>query len=92
MFSDLNEAISKRDRFALERVYADEFQFVHTTGGVVDKTAQINNILANDRPSTAPVGTPTFEGQASEMQIERHAVTDPWVNLERTILSNLSKE
>lgn len=62
LFSDLNEAISKRDRPALERIYADEFQFVHTTGGVADKTAQINNILANDRPSTAPVATPTFEG------------------------------
>jgi hypothetical protein len=62
LFSDLNEAISKRDRAALERIYADEFLFVHTTGGVVDKTAQINNILANDRPSTGPVPTPTFEG------------------------------
>lgn len=62
LFSDLNEAISKRDRAALERIYADEFQFVHTTGGVAGKTAQINNILANDRPSTAPVATPTFEG------------------------------
>ena len=62
LFSDLNEAITKRDRAALERIYADEFQFVHTTGGVADKTAQINNILANDRPSTAPVAAPTFEG------------------------------
>lgn len=60
LFSDLNEAISKRDRAALERTYADEFQFVHTTGGVVDKTNQINNILANDTPATVP--TPTFEG------------------------------
>ncbi len=62
LFSDLNEAISQRDRAALERLYADEFQFIHTTGGVVDKTAQINNILANDRPRAAPVVTPTFEG------------------------------
>jgi hypothetical protein len=62
LLSDLNEAIAKRDRAALERIYADEFLFVHTTGGVVDKTAQINNILANDRTSTAPVSTPTFEG------------------------------
>ena len=60
LFSDLNEAISKQDRVALERIYADEFQFVHTTGGVVDKTAQINNALANDRTSSVPA--PTFEG------------------------------
>lgn len=31
-------------------------------------------------------------GQASEMRIERQAVTDPWVNLERTIPSHLSQE
>jgi hypothetical protein len=62
LFSDLNEAISKRDRVALERIYADEFQFVHTTGGVVDKTAQINNALANDRTSSVSVAAPTFEG------------------------------
>jgi hypothetical protein len=31
-------------------------------------------------------------GQASEMRIERHAVTDPMVYLERTIPSYLSKE
>ena len=31
-------------------------------------------------------------GQASEMRIERHAVTDPRVNLERTIPPYLSKE
>jgi hypothetical protein len=60
LFSDLNEAIAKRDRVALERIYADEFQFVHTTGGVINKTAQINNALANDSTSTVPV--PTFEG------------------------------
>jgi len=36
----------------------------------------------------------TFDenGHASEMRIERHAVTDPIVNLERTIPSYLSKE
>jgi hypothetical protein len=62
LFSDLNEAISKRDRTALEHIYADEFQFVHTTGGVVDKKAQINNTLANDRTSSVPLPTPTFDG------------------------------
>jgi len=33
-----------------------------TPGGVTNKTAQINNILANDRPSTGPLPIPTFEG------------------------------
>jgi len=61
LFVDLNEALAKRDRAALERIYADDFQFVHTTGGVVDKTTQINNTLANDRTSTGPLPIPTFD-------------------------------
>jgi hypothetical protein len=62
LFVDLNEALAKRDRAALERIYADDFQFVHTTGGVIDKTTQINNALANDRTSTGPLAIPTFDG------------------------------
>ena len=62
LFVDLNEALVKRDRAALERIYADDFQFVHTTGGVVDKTTQINNALANDRTSTGPLPIPSFDG------------------------------
>jgi hypothetical protein len=61
LFSELNEAIYKRDRAALERVYADEFQFVHSTGGVVNKAAQINGIMSNDPVSSAPVPTPSFD-------------------------------
>ncbi len=61
LFSELNEAIWKRDRAALERVYADEFQFVHTTGGVVNKAAQINGIMSNDPVSSAPLPTPSFD-------------------------------
>ena len=61
LFSELNEAISKRDRAALERVYADEFQFVHSTGGVINKAAQIDGIMSNDPVSSAPVLTPSFD-------------------------------
>ena len=48
LFADLNEAIAKKDRAALERIYADEFQFIHGNGYIVEKAAQINGILKND--------------------------------------------
>src|SRR5687767_11937215 len=48
LFSDLNEAISKRDRAALERVYADEFQFVHTTGGVIKQLKSTTFLRTTD--------------------------------------------
>ena len=41
LFSDLNEAITKRDRPRLEQLYADEFQFIRPSGGVISKTIQM---------------------------------------------------
>jgi hypothetical protein len=61
LFSELNDAIAKKDRAALERVHADEFQFINATGNVVDKTAQINFIMSNDPAASAPVTVPSFE-------------------------------
>ncbi len=46
---------------ALERVYADEFRFVHTTGNVADKVTQINGIMSNEPVSSAPISTPSFD-------------------------------
>lgn len=46
LFDELQAALSQRDRAALERLYADEFLFVHATTGVVDKTRQIGMIMA----------------------------------------------
>src|SRR4030095_4859992 len=40
LFTDLNEAITKKDRPTLERLYADDFQFVRPSGVVITKTAQ----------------------------------------------------
>lgn len=60
LFSEFNEAISKRDRAALERIYADEFQFIHSSGSVVDKTAQIDGIMSND-PTASRVPIPQFD-------------------------------
>jgi hypothetical protein len=61
LFADLNQAITKKDRATLERVYADEFQFIHGNGYVVGKTAQIDGIMANDFLSSTPVPTPSFD-------------------------------
>jgi hypothetical protein len=61
LFADLNEAIVKKDRAKLERVYADEFQFIHGNGYVVTKTAQIDGIMANTPLSSTPVPVPSFD-------------------------------
>jgi hypothetical protein len=61
LFADLNEAITKKDRATLERIYADEFQFIHGNGTVVDKATQINGIMTNDPVSSSPVPTPSFD-------------------------------
>ena len=53
------EAGSKKDRAALERVYADEFLFIHSTGGRENKTEHINAILSISSYSPAPV--PEFD-------------------------------
>ncbi|HEV8428829.1 MAG TPA: DUF4440 domain-containing protein [Pyrinomonadaceae bacterium] len=61
LFTDLNEAIVKKDRATLERIYADEFQFVHNNGYIVNKATQINRSMTNDPVSAEPVATPSFD-------------------------------
>jgi hypothetical protein len=58
LFADLNQAITKKDRAALERLYADEFQFVRPSGAVLNKTAQIDGVMSNDPLSSTPVPAP----------------------------------
>src|SRR5262245_32405215 len=47
---ELNRAATERDRAALERLFADEFLWVHTIGGLVSRADHINGIM------TAPPG------------------------------------
>ena len=61
LFADLNEAIVKKDRAALERIYADEFLFVHGNGYVVNKADQIKRILSNDPISSTPIPAPALD-------------------------------
>lgn len=58
LFSDLNEAITKKDRARLEQLYADEFQYIRPSGAVINKATQINSIMANDPISATPVPAP----------------------------------
>ena len=55
LFSDLNEAIVKKDRARLEQLFADEFQFIRPSGAVLNKTTHIGAILASDPLSSTPV-------------------------------------
>jgi len=61
VFADLNEAITKKDRAVLERVYADEFQFVRPSGALINKTAQIEGIMTNDALSSTPIPIPPMD-------------------------------
>jgi hypothetical protein len=54
-FRELNQARLTRDRAALERLYADEFLWIHGSGLVADKASQIEEVLASDPSRPVPV-------------------------------------
>lgn len=76
LFTDLNQAITKKDRAALERIYADEFQFVRPSGAVLNKTTHIDNVMSNDPLSSAPVPAPAADRLQvfGDTVISRHVV------------------
>jgi hypothetical protein len=59
LFVELNEAFQKRDRKALERIYAEEFIWVHSVGYVDDRTTHINDSLTIE--TRTPLLIPTFD-------------------------------
>jgi hypothetical protein len=59
LFVELNEAFQKRDRQALERIYAEEFVYVHGTGYVDDRTTHINDSLTIEVRTPLPI--PNFD-------------------------------
>jgi hypothetical protein len=76
LFSDLNEAIVKKDRPRLEQLYADEFQFVRPSGAVINKAAQINGIMGNDPLATNTVQAPAPDNLMvyGDTVVARHTV------------------
>lgn len=76
LFSDLNDAITKRDRPRLEQLYADEFQFIRPSGGVINKVTQISGIMNNDPISSTPIPAPAIESLMvyGDVVVSRHTV------------------
>ena len=76
LFSDLNEAMTKKDRPRLEQLYADEFQFIRPSGAVVNKATQINGIMSNDPLAATPVPAPAADNLMvyGDTVVARHTV------------------
>ena len=76
LFSDLNEAITKKDRARLEQLYADEFQFIRPSGAVINKASQIGGIMANDPISATPVPVPAADNLMvyGDVAVSRHTL------------------
>ena len=76
LFSDLNEAITKRDRPRLEKLYADEFQFIRPSGGVINKATQISGIMNSEPLASTPVPAPAIENLMvyGDVVVSRHTV------------------
>ena len=76
LFSDLNDAITKRDRARLEQLYADEFQFIRPSGGVINKVTQISGIMTSDPVSSIPIPVPAVDSLMvyGDVVVSRHTV------------------
>jgi hypothetical protein len=59
LHADYSEAASKRDRAALERIFADGYVWVHGNGSVTTKAKHIEDTLANTSEFSMP--TPSFD-------------------------------
>jgi hypothetical protein len=60
LMTELNAALAAKDRAALERIYADDFIFVHALGAAIDKRGHIDAALASGNASRVPM--PSFDG------------------------------
>jgi len=60
LMTALNTALTARDRAALERIYADDFLFIHALGVPVNKTQQIAAAMAAPPGGSLPI--PGFDG------------------------------
>ncbi|HEX5964553.1 MAG TPA: DUF4440 domain-containing protein [Pyrinomonadaceae bacterium] len=76
LFADLNDALAKRDRARLEQIYADEFQFIRPSGGVITKVMQVSGIMSSDPISSNPVPAPAAENLMvyGDAVVSRHTI------------------
>ncbi|MFN0139656.1 MAG: DUF4440 domain-containing protein [Pyrinomonadaceae bacterium] len=72
LHADLNEAGAKRDRAALERLFADGYVWVQGNGRAVTKAQHIENILVNPTPfslSVPPLEQLTVYGEVALLRL-----------------------
>jgi len=90
------EAFVKKDRAALERVYADEYSYIHSNGSVANKAQELSDVLSPDQKWTSSTltdikvrvygdaailtGVETLQGTAKGYVPGPRRVTDLWVN------------
>ena len=60
LMTELSAALAAKDRAALERMYADEFLFVHALGPAIDKKGHIDRALSARGGAALPM--PSFDG------------------------------
>src|SRR5688572_1354003 len=63
LHQDINEAVARRDRAALERLYADEFVYIHSTGHLETKAEWIPRSLTINRSRTIEPASPPPAGE-----------------------------
>jgi hypothetical protein len=59
LFQERNAAVAAHNRPALERIYAEEFVFIHGVSGITGRADQIAALLA--RTSQPPIPIPAFD-------------------------------
>ncbi|MFN2502362.1 MAG: DUF4440 domain-containing protein [Pyrinomonadaceae bacterium] len=56
----VRDAVGRHDKAALERLYADEFLFIHTTGDIDTKAEWVAKSLTVGTPNTPPTPDPIY--------------------------------
>lgn len=90
------DAFVKKDRTALERVYADEYSYIHSNGSVANKAQELSDVMSPDLKWTSSTltdvkvrvygdaailtGVETLQGTAKGYVPGPRRVTDLWVN------------
>ena len=91
-----DDAFVKKDRAALERMYADEYSYIHSNGSVASKVQELSDVMSPDLKWTSSTltdvkvrvygdaaivtGVETLQGTAKGYVPGPRRVTDLWVN------------
>ncbi len=90
------DAFVKKDRTALDRIYADEYSYIHSNGSVANKAQELSDVMSPDLKWTSSTltdvkvrvygdaailtGVETLQGTAQGYVPGARRVTDLWVN------------